>query len=247
MAKKFLLPSAVFVASAMSVPTLLASGGAAYASGPMAAANLSGNAFFPLVVGATWKYKEIGGATGASELTVHVAGAHKTPSGEAVDVQDTMGAGTFSVQYTVGANGVIEVEASTGSGSTKMTINGTSNYFIPSASQVASCYPCRFSANFTIAVSHFSVREHLAETATSAGAQTVSVPAGTFHAEKLQMAMKVTSAVPGVPVVDTISYALYLVKGVGVVETGAGTSSTSVMGRVTNASTGSEELLNYTP
>jgi hypothetical protein len=75
----------------------------------------------------------------------------------------------------------------------------------------------------------------------------VNVPAGTFHARKLQMALKITSSVSGVPFVDTASYAVYLVKDVGVVETGAGTVSTSVMGHATNASTGTEELLDYTP
>lgn len=247
MATKSSRPSAVFVAVALFAPMVLASSETAYASSRMAQANLSGNAFFPLVVGATWKYKELGGPTGGPALTIHVLRAHKISNGEAVDVQDTIGAGTFTAQYIVGANGAIEVEASTGSGSTKMTITGTSSYFIPSASQIASCHPCHFSANFTTAVSRFSMKEHLAETATSMGAQTVNVPAGTFHAQKLQMAMKITSSVSGVPFVDTASYAVFLVKNVGVVETGAGTVSTSVMGHATNASTGTEELLDYTP
>ena len=238
---------ALFAAAALTAPMVLTSGGAAYASTRLALANPSGNAYFPLVVGATWKYKDVGGPTAGSTLIIHVVSAHKTASGEAVDVQDTVGAGSFTAQYIIGPNGAIEIEGSAGSGSTTETISSTSSYFIPSASQVVSCHPCHFSADFTTKVAGYAMREHLAETATSAGARTVSLPAGTFHAEKLQMALKITSSTSGVSFADTFVYAVYLVKDVGVVETGAGSASTSVMGQATKVSTGAEELLKYTP
>lgn len=241
--------AALFASGALSAPVALDGSGTAHASVRPALANPSGNAYFPLVVGSTWKYREVGGPAAGSTLSMHVVSAHKTPGGEAVEVQDTMGAGSFTARYVIGANGAIEIQASTGSGAGKTTISGSSSYFIPSSSQVGSCHPCHFSADFTTTVSGVPtpMREHLAETATSMGVQPVSVPAGTFHAEKLQMVLKITSSAPVVSFTDTASYAVYLVKNVGTVETGAGTVSTSVMGHTTNVATGAEELVAYTP
>jgi hypothetical protein len=246
-ASKWSGPAGLCAAAVLFAPIALSSGGTAYASIRPALANLSGNAYFPLVVGATWKYRDVGGPTAGSTMIIHVASAHQTSSGEVVNVNNSVGAAAVTEQYIIGANGAIEIEVATGSGSTKATVSGSGTYFIPSASQIGSCHPCHFAANFTTTASGFSMREHLAETATSAGVKTVSVPAGTFHAEKLQMLLEITSSAPVASSASTVNYAVYLVKNVGMVETGAGSVSMSVMGHHFGTAIGAAELLSYTP
>ena len=255
---KYPRPAALLAAAALVSPVAIVGGGTAYASPRTALTNESGNAYFPLVVGATWKYKEVGGPAVGSIIVIHVVGAHRTAAGEAVEVQDTMGTVKVTDTYVLGANGGIEVEVAVG-GTSKVTMSGMSRYFIPSAAQVSSCHPCHFSAVFTTASPGAYIKTHIVETATSLGAQTVHVPAGTYGAEKLQMLMKITSAgglsSGTVPTYakgltsssSTVNYSLYLVKGVGMVETGAGTTVTSVMGHTFTTPTGSQELLSYTP
>ncbi len=239
---------ALLAAWTVVVPGALAGGGVAYASNRQALANASGNPYFPLVVGATWKYKQMAGPAAGQAMTVHVVSAHKTAAGEAVEVQDSVGAATVTGSYVIGANGAIEIEVAAG-GSARATISGSGNsdYFIPRASQISSCHPCRFTAVFTASSPGGSIRSHMTEAATSAGVQAVHVPAGTFRAQKLQMVLKITSAGAPISFDDTVDYSVYLAKGVGMVETGAGTVSTSVMGHTTSVPTGSEELIGYTP
>lgn len=250
--------AALFAAAGLFVPVALASGGAAYASGHSALANESGNAYFPLVVGATWRYKQVGGPLAGSTNTVHVVSASRTTAGEAVEVRDSAGSATVTDRYVIGGNGAIEIEVAAG-GAAKVTVSGTSNYFIPSASQVGSCHPCHFVADYTTSGAGVSMKWHMVETATSLGVQQVHVPAGTFRAEKLQMLMKLNSSavLPSgtVPTYAkgltsskaTVAYSVFLVRDVGMVETGAGTASTSVMGHTFSTPTGSEELLGYRP
>ena len=252
-------PAALFAAAALFVPVALAGGGTAYASRRAASVNVSGNPYFPLVVGATWRYKQASGPLAGSISTVHVVSAHRTAAGEAVQVQDVMGTATVTDSYVIGANGSIEVEVAVG-GASKVTVSGSlSRYFIPTAAQVGSCHPCHFTAVFTTSNPSAYAKTHMAETATSLGVQTVHVPAGTYRAEKLQMLLKITTAggltsgtVPTyakglISSSATVSYSLYLVKGVGMVETGAGTTVASVMGHTFSTPVGSLELLNYTP
>lgn len=247
MAAKSSWLTALAVAVVLSASIVLSSGDAAAITVLSPRGNLSGNSYFPLVVGATWKYKDMGGPGAASVLVTHVVSGHKTASGESVIVRDAIGAGSFTAQYAIGANGSIAIEASAGSGSNKMSISGTSRYFIPSASQVVSCHPCHFAAAFTTKVAGFSTTEHLTEAATSLGMQTVVVPAGRFRAEKIHMVIKITASISSVSMTDTAGYDVYLAKNVGTIESGAGTVSTTVAGHRTSVPTGTEELLKYTP
>jgi hypothetical protein len=239
--------AALAAAATLSGSIVLSSGDAAAMSILSPSGNLSGNPYFPLVVGATWKYKDVGGPSAASILVTHVVSDHKAASGEAVTVRDTIGSGSFTAQYVIGGNGSIAIEASAGSGSNKMSISGMSRSFIPSASQVFSCHPCHFTAAFTTKVGGFSTTEHLTEAATSLGMQTVVVPAGRFRAEKIHMLTTITASFSKVTMTDTASTNVYLAKNVGTVESGSGTASTTVAGHKTTVPTGTEELLQYTP
>lgn len=240
---------ALLAAATLIAPIALVDGATAGAATRPALADPSGNPYFPLVAGSTWKYEEVGGPTAGSVMVVHVAGAHRTAAGEAVEIQDTTAAGAFTAQYVIGANGSIEVQASAGSGSAKATISGAGSYFIPSAAQIISCHACHFIAELTTSVMGLPtpMHEHLTETVTSMGVTPVHVPAGSYSAEKLQMVLKVSASESGISFSDTASFAVFLVKNVGLVETGGGTVSTSVMGHSTNVETGSEVLVRYTP
>ncbi len=247
MAVKHYRAVVLVAAAAVAAPFAATGGGAAYASGRPALANESGNPYFPLVVGSTWRYRDVGGPTGGSTFAIHVVGAQKTAAGEAVQVRDTMGTATVTDRYVIGANGAIDIEVAAGKGAASTTVSADGRYFIPSASQVASCHPCAFTTAFTIAGPGGTLKEHMAETATSAGVQTVHVPAGTFQAEKLDLVVKITSVTAVVSSTGTASYAVYLVKGTGMVETSAGSVTASVMGHTFKEPISEAELLAYTP
>lgn len=235
--------AAVFALAAYLLPVALGVGGTAYASAGAALTNESGNPYFPLIVGETWKYRQVAGPGAGSTVTVHVTGASRIGAGEAVEVSESTGTTAVTERYLIGPNGAIEVGLSAG-GTSHMAISGSTRYFIPNASQIGSCHPCQFTAAFTISGA-VTLTERLAETVTSEGAQTVHVPAGVFNAEKLQMLLKISST-SAAKLTTTVSYPIYLVRGVGLVETGVGATHTSVMGYTTTAATGSEELLSFT-
>lgn len=209
--------------------------------------NLSGNAYFPLIVGAKWDYKYSSGST-AMYFTHQVVSGHATAGGEAVVVRyGYKQGGVFNANYLVAPNGAIKVQGGNFAGNSKGSISSSGSYFLPSAAQVSSCHPCHFSTVITASVGSYHVTEHLAETATSAGQQTVSVPAGSFTTEKLLLALKITGSAYGMSISDTMSFPVYLAKNVGLVETGSGSLSMDIMGHSTTASTGSEVLLKYKP
>src|SRR5579875_1317089 len=98
--------AALFAVVTGIAPVALTSGATAYASRAPALANLSGNAYFPLVVGATWKYRDLGGpVAGFTTLTIHVVSAHTAASGEVVNVQDSVGAHAFTESTSSGPTG----------------------------------------------------------------------------------------------------------------------------------------------
>ncbi|HET9059242.1 MAG TPA: hypothetical protein VFN61_04920 [Acidimicrobiales bacterium] len=236
--------------------TSLATGGTAYGWGRPALANESGNSYFPLVAGATWTYKYVGGPEAGSIYTLHVVSAQRTAGGEAVEIQSAVGASKFMESYVIAPNGAIQVKIP----SSKVTLTGDlSRYFFPSASQVTTCHPCHFTADFTTAGSGVSIKTHMVETVTSLGLKVVHVPAGAFHAEQVQLAMNLTSgattASGTVPAyvkqatssASTTRYSIFLVKNVGIVETGAVTAVVSVMGRSFTSQIGAAELVSYRP
>jgi len=213
--------------------------------------NLSGNPYFPLIVGASWTYKESGGPGAVSTSitsTNSVLSAQKTTAGEAVTMQfSSKVAGAtlappVTSQYIIGANGTVKVQsASSGSQS-----SFSSTYFIPSAAQVTTCAPCTFTSTLTMSVSGSELSGHLNETATSEGAHEVTVPAGTYHhAEEVRLGVKIVASGDGKTVNYAINLNLYLVTNTGVVESANNSMVVPFDGHSMTEPIPSEALLSY--
>ncbi len=212
--------------------------------------NLSGNPYFPLIVGASWTYKESGGPGAVSTgntSTNSVLSAQETTAGEVVTMQfSTKVAGAtltppVTSQYIIGSNGTIQVQsASSGSQS-----SFSSTYFVPSAVQVTTCAPCTFTGPLTMSVSGSKLSGHLNETATSEGSHEVRVPAGKYTAEEVHLGVKVAASGGGKTINDTTNFNLYLVKNIGVVESANNSISLTIEGHAITEPIPSEALLNY--
>jgi hypothetical protein len=232
------------VASGVFLAASLVGSGAASAAG----ANLSGNVYFPLVVGAKWAYREVAGPSAGTSYTEQVVSGHASAAGEVVGVRYAYSGGTFlNAQITIEPNGAIEVQGGTSGG--KVSFSSGSTYFLPTAAQVVSCHNCRFTGTVTTSFAGAPVRvtEHITETVTSMGQQTVHVIAGTYNAEKLHMLLNISGHYSTLTISDTVSSYVYLVRNVGVVESGGGTVTATILGHASHSSTGTVQLVHYTP
>lgn len=213
--------------------------------------NLSGDDYFPLVVGAVWKYDVTSGPQAGAVYTTTVLGAHPSAAGLVVDVRysSSRSTSTISAQYTVEANGSIEVQAGVSGSGTDMSFGGGGSYYVPDQAGVISCAPCSFSGNFTAAVPGLpsAVQVKLDETVVSGGATSVTVPAGTYPVQVLSVQITATGGAQGIDTTESSSYDLYLAKNVGIVEIGGGRGAVTVEGQTVNAPIGDEVLVSYTP
>jgi hypothetical protein len=204
-------------------------------------ANLSGNPFFPLVVGAKWAYDY---STGTTHFTSSQTVAGDTPgAGGAqvkIDSYDSLLPGKVSsLTYTIGKGGTVQVQSSSGSGS-----SFSSTYWIPTAAQITSCSACKFSGPFSADFSGQTMKGTLTETATALGAHSVTVPAGTFSADEVKLALGM-HATGTLPMTMALSFHLYLVKGVGMVEDSGGSMAMTVMGHAITTPLGTDKLASY--
>ena len=102
-------------------------------------ANLSGNPYFPLVLNAKWTYDYKTSATSFTS-TQSVAGSSSTGSAKQVKIDNTdsvLPGKVTSLTYTIGKGGTVEVESSSGSGSSATSFAST--YWIPTAAQIQGC------------------------------------------------------------------------------------------------------------
>jgi hypothetical protein len=241
MGRRLRVASGAFLAASL----VGASGAGASASG----ANLSGNVYFPLIVGAKWAYREVAGPTAGTSYTEQVVSGHASAAGEVVGVRYAYSGGTFlNAQITIEPNGAIEVHEGTAGGRVTFSSSG-GTYFLPTAAQVVSCHSCHFTGTMTASFAGAPVRvtEHMTETVTSMGQQTVHVIAGTYNAEKLHMLINISGQYSTLTISDTASSYVYLVRNVGVVESGGGTVTATILGHASHSSTGTVQLVHYTP
>jgi hypothetical protein len=206
--------------------------------------NLTGNPYFPLVLNAKWTYEYTTKATSFTS-TEMVAGSTSTATGAQVkiDTTDSLLPGKVtSLTYTTAKGGTVEVEGSSGTGSS--TTSFSSNYWIPTASQIQSCSACKFSGPFSASFSGQSMKGTLTETATALGSHTVTVPAGTFSTEevKLTIGMHASGAVP---ITMDLTFLLYLAKNIGMVENSGGSMAMNIMGHTVTTSMGTDKLKSY--
>jgi hypothetical protein len=233
--------------SGLSSPALAAA--ATRAGGDRAAntSNLSGNDYYPLVVGAKWTYNVAASTTTPAEtFTNTVVSASKNAAGEEAVTLDFDSKGiVVKATYVVETNGSIEVQtASVGSTS----VSGGGDFFIPTATQVTSCKPCHFSGTFNEKLEGLTMAGKLTETATSEGSKAVKVPAGSYTAQEIQIVVNVTASSSGMSLKDKTTEHVYLVKNVGMVETAGGTSTTTItgLGAPKTFTTPAEVLESYT-
>jgi hypothetical protein len=208
--------------------------------------NLSGNPFFPLVLNSKWTYDYTTGATSFTS-TQTVAGSGSTPTGTQVNVDTTnsvLPGKVVAATYTIGKGGAVEVEGSSGSGSSASSFS--TSYWIPTASQIESCSACKFSGPFSASFAGQSMKGTLTEVATALGAHSVTVPAGTFSTEevKLSVGMHATGAMP-MPMTMNMTFHLYLAKNVGMVENSGGSMAMNIMGHTVNTGLGTDKLTSY--
>jgi len=209
-------------------------------------ANLSGNPFFPLVLGAKWAYDYTSG-TSSFTTTQTVAGTTPAAGGVHVkiDSSDSLLPGKVtSLTYTIGQGGTVQVQSSSGSGSSASSFSST--YWIPTAAEVTSCSACKFSGPFSADFSGQAMHGTLTETATALGAHSVAVPAGTFSTEEVKLTLGM-HATGSLPMAMALTFHLYLAKGVGMVEDSGGSMAMTVMGHAITTPMGTDKLASYKP
>ncbi|HUB72373.1 MAG TPA: hypothetical protein VL984_18265 [Acidimicrobiales bacterium] len=212
-----------------------------------AGANLSGNPYYPLVLGAKWvySYTESTGSTFTSTQTV--AGTSTSAAGTQVSIHSSTSLEPGKIlasTYTIANGGTVKVEGSSGSGSSTSSFSST--YWIPTASQIQTCSDCKFSGPFSASIEGQSLKGTLSETATAMGPHTVSVPAGTFSTAEVRM----TIAMHGTGVMalsSSLHFNLFLAKNVGLVEDTGGSMAMTVMGHAIDTSLGTDKLVSYKP
>jgi hypothetical protein len=207
-------------------------------------ANMSGNPFFPLVQNAKWTYAYATSATSFT-TTQTVAGSSSAPTGTQVQLDTTdslMPGKVTSLTYTIGKGGTVEVQSSTGSGSSAASF--TSSYWIPTASQIESCAACHFSGPFSASFSGQSMSGTLSETATAMGSHTVTVPAGTFSAQEVELTIAMHAS-GAMPITMNLTFHLYLAKNVGMVENSGGSMAMNILGHSVTTPIGTDKLTTY--
>lgn len=207
-------------------------------------ANLSGNPFFPLVLNAKWTYDY---ATTATSFTSSesVASSSSAAAGTQVKIDTTdsvLPGKVTSATYTIGKGGTVEVEGSSGSGSSASSFS--TNYWIPTESQIQSCSACKFSGPFSASFGGRSMKGTLTESATALGPHTVTVPAGTFSTEEVELTVGMQAS-GAMPMTMNLTFHLYLAKNVGMVENSGGSMAINILGHSMTTAMGTDKLTNY--
>ena len=228
---------------AWASPTLRLTEGA-QAAHDIAGPNLSGNPYFPLVLNAKWVYQYKTSATSFT-TTQTVAGSSPTASGAQVTLDSTdslLPGKVTSLTYTIGKSGTIQVEGSSGAGSSASSFS--SRYWIPTASQIQSCSACKFSGPFSASFVGKTMTGTLTEIATALGSHTVTVPAGTFSTDELKLTLDMHAA-GAMPITFSLTFDLYLAKNVGMVEDIGGSMAMNILGHSVNTTMGTDKLVSF--
>jgi hypothetical protein len=207
-------------------------------------ANLSGNPFFPLVLNSKWTYDYATKATSFTSTQTVVGGSPMATGAQVkIDTTDSLLPGKVtSLTYTIGKGGTVEVESSSGSGSSASSFSTT--YWIPTASQIQTCSACKFSGPFSGSFGGRSMTGTLTETATALGSHTVTVPAGTFSTQEVELTVGMHAS-GAMPMTMNLTFHLYLAKNVGMVENSGGSMAMSIMGHAVTMGLGTDKLKSY--
>ncbi len=178
--------------------------------------------YFPLRTGASWTYA---GTDGTSTWSIPSASGSAGSAEATMDI--SMSAGTMTVHWTCGSEGIVSYDFGNFSSPTfgqvaSLKVVDSSGTFLPPADRLTpgSSWPTNFTLVMSASAQGFSmeVNSKTSETWTAVGTETVSVPAGTFEA--LRVDGTSTSSFSGMTVavpVSTVNMSYWYAKGVGIV------------------------------
>ena len=203
------------------------------------------NAYYPVSSGSNWSYSSSGGTLGSYTYTTMVSAMSNT--GFTTSNQSSLGTGgTSDVKWTCKDGKLAAFDAGSNSltmSTSKMKVTSTSitadGYNIPNNFTVGTTWSEKVTINDTVQSGARSVDSRIESTVdcSAAGAESVTVPAGTFDAVKVTCTdtvavselMQATAIPAGAP--TTVNVTDWYAKGVGLVKsvrasTAGGTDTT---------------------
>jgi hypothetical protein len=197
--------------------------------------------YFPLRTGSSWTY-----STPQGNMTWSVGSAGGTNDSAEATMEIAMPEVTMTVHWSCSSAGIVSYDFGTlsaaGMGNVvNMEVVDSSGAFLPAADLLAPGYswPNNYSVVMHVSQEGFAVdwTTAVSETLTATGIESVTVPAGTFEALRVDGNESVSMTGVGQDVNATVSMTYWYAKGVGVVRY---TSSTS------EGSSSGGELTSYT-
>jgi len=212
-------------------------------SSPNVQHNLSGNPYFPVVVGATWTYATTtNGKTGS--LTITIVSASAGADGEDVAARVTTDQGSATETYVLKANGDVEIKGLQSGGASLASSNETGTV-IPPADQLTVGAAWDSGGQFTGSLPGFSqtIPESYSTHTTVAAIETQAVEGRTVNALRLDKKTVVTGPLPGQPIETSMTEQLWLARDIGIVRTSS-TASVKVAG-ISHGTEGTSVLTSF--
>lgn len=178
--------------------------------------------YFPLRTGASWTYA---GTDGTMTWSIPSASGSTDSASATMDIATTIG--SLTVHWTCGSQGIVSYDfgnfSTAGLGQiATMKVADSSGTFLPPADRLApgSSWPTNFTLVMSVSAQGLTmdISSKTSETWTAAGTETISVPAGTFDA--LRIDGTATTSFSGMMVavpISTVSSSYWYAKGVGIV------------------------------
>ena len=224
-------PQATPTEIATEPPATSASGGT-----PAAGEGLCANAYYPVREGATWSYKSTGGPTGEYSFTDTITSVRE----DGFTLSSQFGDLTRTQEWACKPEGLVALQLGGTSAATLNSENMQLNLEVKNVSGVT--YPSQinvgdqwqhnldFEGKMTVANQEGSATGNAQTNFNALGNESVTVPAGTFDALKIQidttLNINVSVQAVSVPVKFSGSYKYWFVKDVGWVKA-SGTGSVS--------------------
>lgn len=178
--------------------------------------------YFPLRTGASWTF---GGTDGT--MTWSVSGATGSTDSASATMDIATSSGNLTVHWTCGSEGIVSYDfgsiSAPGFGQfATMNVVDSSGTLLPPADRLTpgSSWPTNFTLVMNVSAQGVTLdmNAKTSETWTAAGTETVSVPAGTFQALRVDGTSTTSISGTMVPVtVSTTSMTYWYAKGVGIV------------------------------
>lgn len=223
------LPTAAGTAAATGLPTMPAEGGM-----PVTGAGLCANAYYPVRQGATWNYKSTGSAAGEYSFTDTITSARE----DGFTLSTQFGSVTRTQEWACQADGLVALQFGGAPAAMlnaqnmqlSLQVNNVSGVTFPKDIQAGNQWQHNLDmqGDVNVAGQQGTATGNAQTTFTAVGEESVTVPAGTFNAMKIQvnttLTLNVTYQGLSVPVTFTSTYNYWFAQGVGWVKN-SGTGS----------------------